>query len=71
MKLKGVRSRTKDTLYVTSLPYRFLLYFCLMLGTVGRHVDFYQVHLENLLIFIKFNFFGTRFFWGSGGEVGS
>ena len=61
---------TKDTLYLTKLC--FLLYFCWMLDTIGRHVDVYQVHLLNLVIFIRISFFGICifFFWGGWGGGG-
>ena len=43
-----------------------------MLDTIGRHVDVYQVHLLNLVIFIRISFFGICIFFlgGGGGERG-
>ena len=39
------------------------MHFCLMLSTIGRHVDIYQVYFPNLLIFIRLNFLGTSIFF--------
>ena len=47
------------------------MHFYLMLSTIGRHVDIYQVYFPNLLIFIRLNFLGTSIFFFLGGGGGA